>query len=301
MLSTIGPRGEVQPLLALALELRELGHEASLCAPPNFKNWIESFGVRCFPIGPDLEKLTAAQASGAVPRPSEEQMREAGIQMVHGQFDVFPEAARGCDLIVGGGALAIATRSVADSLGISYVFVAYCPVTFPTPEYPPLMNPEWLKMGSAPADPSEQPQRFAVAWKEDAKRFNHVFLAVLNERRTKLGLSEVDDVRRHIFTDRPWLCSDPTLAPAPSHSDLHVVQSGAWFLRDQSQLPPELDAFLAKGEPPVYFGFGSMAGSEQTGAQLIEAARACGFRAVIFAGLGESRVGRLGSGLHLDR
>jgi vancomycin aglycone glucosyltransferase len=34
LLSTIGSRGDVQPLVALAVHLRELGQEARVCAPP---------------------------------------------------------------------------------------------------------------------------------------------------------------------------------------------------------------------------------------------------------------------------
>ncbi|XXX79035.1 hypothetical protein WMF30_09690 [Sorangium sp. So ce134] len=39
---------------------------------------------------------------------------------------------------------------------------------------------------------------------------------------------------------------------------LQVTQNGAWLLPDQTPLVPELEAFLAAGEPPVYVGFGSM-------------------------------------------
>ncbi|HEY1012595.1 MAG TPA: glycosyltransferase, partial [Herpetosiphonaceae bacterium] len=55
LLSSIGSRGDVQPLLALALELRALGHAPLLCVAPNFQSWIESFGIAFAPIGPDLE------------------------------------------------------------------------------------------------------------------------------------------------------------------------------------------------------------------------------------------------------
>jgi UDP:flavonoid glycosyltransferase YjiC (YdhE family) len=49
LISSIGSRGDVQPILALALELRALGHNVSLCVAPNFKDWIESFGLSCAP------------------------------------------------------------------------------------------------------------------------------------------------------------------------------------------------------------------------------------------------------------
>jgi vancomycin aglycone glucosyltransferase len=35
LLSTIGSRGDVQPLVALALELRALAQEVRLCVPPD--------------------------------------------------------------------------------------------------------------------------------------------------------------------------------------------------------------------------------------------------------------------------
>ena len=56
LVSTIGSRGDVQPLLALALELRALGHDAVVCVAPNFKEWVESLGFTCFPIRPDLKE-----------------------------------------------------------------------------------------------------------------------------------------------------------------------------------------------------------------------------------------------------
>jgi vancomycin aglycone glucosyltransferase len=54
LLSTIGSRGDVQPLVALALALRDLGQEVHLCVPPDFREWIESLGMPVTSIGPEL-------------------------------------------------------------------------------------------------------------------------------------------------------------------------------------------------------------------------------------------------------
>src|SRR5574339_409418 len=101
LLSSIGTRGDVQPLVALGLELQALGHRARLCVPPNFREWVESHGLECVPIGPDLKKLTAA--AGGVPGepvlPSKEQLQQMADQSVRDQFRVLGEAARDCDLI----------------------------------------------------------------------------------------------------------------------------------------------------------------------------------------------------------
>ena len=43
---TVGTRGDVQPLLALALVLQNSGHDVTLCANDNFKTWVEGYGVR---------------------------------------------------------------------------------------------------------------------------------------------------------------------------------------------------------------------------------------------------------------
>ena len=137
LLSSIGSRGDVQPILALALELRALGHGTRLCVAPNFKAWIESYGLECAPIGPDLKKLTGGSVPGKPVLPSSEQLQQMAVQMVRGQFQVIAEAARDCDLIVAAGALQIATRSIAEVQKIPYVFAAYCPAILPSPHYPP--------------------------------------------------------------------------------------------------------------------------------------------------------------------
>lgn len=121
LLSSIGSRGDVQPILALALELRALGHDARLCVAPNFKDWVESFGLICVPIGPDLKQLTGGTMPGQPPKPSAEQRSQLAVHTIREQFAVLTEAARGCDLVVAAGALQFAARSVTEALKIPYL------------------------------------------------------------------------------------------------------------------------------------------------------------------------------------
>ena len=279
LLSSIGSRGDVQPILALALELRALGHDARLCVPPNFQEWVESFGLICLPIGPDLKQLTAAPVKGPSPRPSAGQLRQLAVQTVRAQFPVLTEAARGCDLILAAGALQIATRSVAEALEIPYVFVAYCPAVLPSPDHPPpKMGTHYSQSLSGSANVS--------LWLDEEQQWNGLFRETLNEGRAKTQLAPVESVQRHIFTDNPWLAADPVMAPAGVTADLQILQPGAWPLSDQSALPDHVEQFLASGEVPVYFGFGSMRVAEQTSRVLIEAARTLGLRSIISQGWG---------------
>ena len=276
LLSSIGSRGDVQPLLALALELRALGHKARLCVAPNFKEWIESYGLECVPIGPDLKKMTGGTVPGKAVMPSPEVLQKLADEMVRGQFQVITAAARGCDLIVAATALQIATRSIAEAQHIPYVFVAYCPAVLPSSRYPP------TKMGGhySYSLPEAENERL---WREDEISFNK-FAAVLNEELARLGQEPVSSVRPHMFTERPWLAADPVIAPASPAAGIQVVQTGAWLSSDHTALPDELEEFLADGAPPIYLGFGSMRTSDQSAQLLIAAARAMGLRSILSQG-----------------
>jgi vancomycin aglycone glucosyltransferase len=128
---------------------------------------------------------------------------------------------------------------------------------------------------------------YSEVWERDARRWNEMWGALLNAQRASLGLGPVEDVRRHILTDRPWLASDPTLGPWPDSADPGVFQTGAWILPDARPLAPELEGFLDAGEPPVYFGFGSISAPEGLARVMIESARALGRRAIVSRGWAE--------------
>jgi vancomycin aglycone glucosyltransferase len=194
------------------------------------------------------------------------------------QFATIEAAAEGCDVIVGATALQVAARSIAERMGIPYVFAAYCPVVLPSPHHapPPLPMP-----GQMPAPATADHREL---WARDAERVAGTFGAALNAHRVSLGLAPVCDVRRHMFTDRPWLPADPTLAPWPDPADGAVFQTGAWILSDERPLSSELSRFLDAGEPPVYFGFGSTRATENLSRMMIESARALGRRAIVSRG-----------------
>lgn len=276
LLSTIGSRGDVQPLVALALQLRALGQEVRLCVPPDFRDWIEGMGMPVTPIGPDLRSTGKANPSAAPPTP--EQRRKMMEGTVATQFETIGTAARGCDLIVGATALQIAAPSVAEEMGIPYFFAAYCPTVLPSPRHAP---PVLAMRGDTPAPAADD---YSGLWAEDARRWNDAWGDLVNSHRASLRLAPVADVRSHIITARPWLAADPTLGPCPDAEDEAVFQTGAWILPDERPLSPELESFLDAGDPPVYFGFGSIRAPAELSRVMIESARALGRRAIVSRG-----------------
>jgi vancomycin aglycone glucosyltransferase len=275
LLSTIGSRGDVQPLVALALALRSLGQDVRLCVPPDFRVWIEGMGMPVTPIGPEVQPTGKVSASAAPP--TLEQRRRMMEGTVATQFETISAAAEGCDIMVGATTLQVAGPSVAERLGIPYVFAAYAPAVLPSPRHAPPVLP---MLGQTPVGPRDD---YSDLWVEEANRWNTMWRDLLNAQRVARGLTPVAEVFRHVITDRPWLAADATLSPWPDPAD-GVLQTGAWILPDDRPLDRELEAFLDAGEPPVYFGFGSNRVPDDLGRVMVESARALGRRAVVLRG-----------------
>ncbi len=275
LLSTYGSRGDVEPLVGLAVQLRALGAEVRVCAPPDedFAQRLAGVGVALVPVGRSARAWTKA-----APPPSSLPQRAA--EVVAGQFDAIPAAAEGCDVVVVTGMMpaAAGALSVAEMLGIRSVSVTFQQLTLPSRHRPPLAYP------GRPFPPEVTDNR--VLWDLDAQSINALFGEALNTHRVANGLPPVDDVRAYVLGDRPWLATDPVLDPWQQTPDLDVVQTGAWILSDVHPLPAELVAFLDVGTPPVYVGFGSMPmhGSTDVAQVAIEAVRAQGRRAVVARG-----------------
>jgi vancomycin aglycone glucosyltransferase len=280
LFSTIGSRGDVQPVVALASHLKALSHEVRVCVPPDFREWIERLGIPVTPIGPELRRFAASRPTATQPqRPlTVEQRRQMAEATVATQFETLTSASRECGVIVATTALQVAARSVAEKMGISYVFAAYTPVVLPSPHHaPPPLPP---LPGNAPPTTNDNNE----LWAQDAARFNDLFGAAVNARRASLGLAEISDVRSHMTTDQPWLAADATLGPWPDPTDGRVFQTGAWILADERPLSGDLQRFLESGDRPIYFGFGSTRAPEAAGPVMLDAARALGRRAIVSRG-----------------
>jgi len=245
-----GPRGDVEPLVALAVRLRALGVRVGMCAPSDFEQRLAEADVPLVLAG-----RSVFEGAGGLGRPPEPELVAAGIAE---QFDKVPAVARGCDAVVATGLLsgAVAVRSVAEKLGIPYFYVVLSPYLIPAPAQRDRYN-------------------------EGSDR---LFGRALNERRASIGLPPVDKLFDYCRTDQPWLAADQVLAPSWADPGLDVVRTGAWILPDERPLPAELEAFLDAGSPPVYVGFGSGPAPADAARVAVEAIRAHGRRMILSRG-----------------
>ena len=101
VLSTYGSRGDVQPLVGLAVQLRALGAEVRVCAPPEeeFTQLLARVGMPLVPAGPSVRQLVRqVQVEGAPP-----DLPRRAAELVAAQFDAVAAAAEGSDAIVASG------------------------------------------------------------------------------------------------------------------------------------------------------------------------------------------------------
>jgi len=139
LLSTYDSRGGVEPLPALAVQLRALGAEVRVCAPPDEEcaERAAGFGVPLVPFGESVRAMTTGARSAGPP--SEADLRRHVDQLIAAQFDTVAAASEGCDAPVATGLpwTAAGARSVTEKLGIHYVYASYHPTHLPSPYHPP--------------------------------------------------------------------------------------------------------------------------------------------------------------------
>lgn len=274
LITAYGSRGDITPLAALAAQLRELGAQVRVCAPPDeeFAQVLAGVGVEHVPFGRSVRALV----TGTPPSPGF--VTEFAAELVAAHFGTVASAAEGCDVLVATGLMPAGARSVAEKLGIRYVYAGFHPFEMPSAHYAPPPRP------GRPAPPHMTDNQ--ALWDLDAQKVNALYLKPLNAHRAALGLAPVDNVREHVFTERPWLAVDPVLGSWQQLTNLDPVQTGAWILPDERPLPADLETFLDAGTPPVYVGFGSMPMRAATdlARTTVEAVRAQGRRVLVSHG-----------------
>ncbi len=276
LLSTYGSRGDVEPLAGLGVALQALGVDVLVSTPTDaeFVALLDRAGIPWTPaFMPIHQWIESARQSGL-------RLPELAARMVPAQYESIAAAASGCDAIVATGLFpsTAAAQAVAEKLNLHHEHVNFCPLSLPSPHHPPMAFPGW-------PHPPEMTDNMAL-WARNAEAMNALFGEAVNAQRAAIGLPTLDNVRDAVFTDHPWLASDPVLSPWEPTDLVDTVQTGAWILPDTRPLGEEIEAFLGSGPPPVYVGFGSMAmqAAPDAARSAIEAVRAQGHRTILAHG-----------------
>ena len=98
LLSTYGSRGDVEPMVGLVVQLRALGAEMRVCAPPDFAELLARVGVPLVPVGQPVRPL----GTGAT-QPSAADLPPHAAELVAAQCDTVAAAVEECDAPVATG------------------------------------------------------------------------------------------------------------------------------------------------------------------------------------------------------
>jgi vancomycin aglycone glucosyltransferase len=250
LITAVGSRGDVQPMLTLALEMRRRGHDVLVHAPSDFEAWAADLGLPFRSSGVNTQEILNQhrEAIGGNPIRVIRALRDILFDEMPRAFDQTVEAARGMDVIVT--AAQFAAHSVGEALRIPSITMMYAPTVLRSSYHAPLMG----KMQGAPRWVNR------LRWKLADGAVQWLLGGVLNKERARLGLAPLTNVSRHLFEERPALLAcDPVVGPAPPDwNGYDVTVTGPLYYEDAAALDPRVEAFLDAGPPPVYVGFGSM-------------------------------------------
>ncbi|MBV8673831.1 MAG: glycosyltransferase family 1 protein [Acidobacteriaceae bacterium] len=261
--STFGTFGDVNPLIALSLELKRRGHTPVLAIPGMFRSKVEPLGIEFAAVRPDQDPndKRIIEMIWDIKKGTERGLREFLFPAIRDSYHDLLEAVSasgGADLLVTG-ELAYAGPIVAEKTGIPWASYVLAPLSFFSGYDPPVLPPypTLSKVPSIVPRVGRLVPRFARAvtrnWSEP-----------LYALRRELGLPEGENPifdakhsRRLVLALFSRVLGDPQ----PDWPDNTLITGFAFYDGDagNAELAPELEKFLAAGPPPLVFTLGSAA------------------------------------------
>jgi sterol 3beta-glucosyltransferase len=284
-----GSRGDVQPYVALGKGLMKAGHAARVVTNQNHEQLVKSSGVDFWPIEVDTEdmvrsdKMRAAMEGGSALKSLMQMGKEMKLNAAL-MAERSLASCQGVDLIAAGISGLFTGASIAEKLGIPFVQAYNLPFSS-TREFPGALFP------NVPAMPWANRLSHAMTrqmlWMAYQPSDGTVRQQVLGLPRSPMNGPYKSKVLREGLV---LYGLSPSMLPRPSDWEERIHITGFWFLDSPDDLEPSpaLVEFLEAGPPPIYVGFGSMAGRkpEETTATIVKAVKETGQRAIIHAGWG---------------
>ncbi len=281
-----GSRGDIQPYIALAIELQRLGKEVRIAAGKSFEGFIKGYGVSVYPISADLNSveidpklLKSAQSSDNPLKMllTFNKMKRYAVYMTDDMF----KACEGSNLIIYHPGCTIGYYA-AKLLNIPAVIASPFPL-HKTKEFASVIAYGRSKMPTGMSYTLLQ----SMLWTASKLGVKGCLKQRLGRLPKDFGcpLERVDSTHPAVIS-----CSNYVFN-RPQDWDSNIHQYGYWFLAETPDYTPpkELVAFLESGEKPIYFGFGSVFRDDEKARfikVITKALSLCGRRGII-CGMGE--------------
>lgn len=288
-----GTRGDVWPVIALAWQLAAADHDVTVAVSGEFRELSEWAGLRTVELPFEITKWLSTREGQRLLHAGGLPLMRRGALEYERHAAAFEEAtiaaAHGAEAIVANFFAYDRALAMAEHLGLPMAAVYQAPYVR-SREYSSII----LSRGRVPR-PLRLAQHDFAAWFfwQGSERTTSSF-------RRRLGLptgSRPGELRLSRSTERRLAARDalalhpfsPSVFPRPSDWPESLVVTGAWQMPDAlresigEEVPPDLQAWIDAGEPPVFLGFGSMPVLEPE--PLFEAIRAVttelGLRAIV--------------------
>ncbi len=275
---TWGTRGDVQPFVALGVELLRRGHQVLVAARAPFRAFVTAHGLAFHEMEEDgTEELMRALAKSDGGPQGIGVFVQSQRDLVRPQFRQFWEASEGADALLMNAAFTAPALHIAEHRGLPVFQAFFDPGFIPTAGY-------------CMAD--DRIQDFGPRGNLARTRFRNLAAGLLtrdlvNAWRKERGMKTLLGGERHhpdLLYRLPVLAAwSPELIGRPDDWPQWFAQTGRWRLPAEEDVHPRLREFVAKGPPPVYIGFGSWGVHDKTELTelLLEALRTTGDRAVL--------------------
>jgi len=279
-LATYGTEGDTRPLAVLGRALLDAGHEVCLLAAAGTLGSADALGVPASAFEGDIREALQARATAAALAKVANANTESWMRQLR-------DAAQGCDAILVSGLAAFVGLSVAEYFRVPAIGLGLIPITptraFASPFLAPGRVPTFLNRAS-------HELVNAMIWR--------AFRRATNAARAKVCALPP---RRRVWRDHPMLYGiSPALVPQPHDWPANARMCGQFRGPASSQpLDAALEMFLASGEPPLYVGFGSMAGFDRARFREALVEGVSGRRTVFFPGWSGLDAAALPANFHL--
>lgn len=271
----IGTRGDVQPLIALGLGLKQAGYDLKIVTHSTFESWIRSYGFDFSAIeGDPIGFLESAEGkkileSGSNPIKFIRLFSQTISPFVDRLMTDIWQACQSTDVIIAHSAL-FWTYDLAQKLDVPYFLACYTPQT-PTKKYPVAIG-SGKSMGGL-LNYFSYSLSSLFLWQIFRKPVNQWLQNNLDLPSRSFFKSPLADMRNKKV---PFLYAYSNyVLPKPKSWRKEDYVTGYWFLDSATDWIPskELTDFLDGGSPPIYVGFGSMSNREpETIANIVLAA-----------------------------
>jgi len=279
---TIGTRGDVQPYVALGLGLRAAGHTVTIVTSARFEAFVTEHGLgyRALTIDP-MGMMETPEGKAAIAGKGLFSLIRRIRPMMRQMLNEGWNASQDAELIIYH-PKALSGYHIAEKLGIPGILAHPVPLFAATREFPTPALPVRNLGGTL--------NKLSYHLVNNALK--GPFDGMINGwRKDVLGLPPAKSELVRNGKSVPQLYAySPHVVPTPPDWGDSVHVTGYWFLDHCTtwQPPHDLAQFLEAGPPPVYIGFGSMAGRDaaKTTAIVLGALRDAGVRAVLTTGIG---------------